>query len=289
MSTGKNARVLLQSVILYPPAGLPKSKERAWFMDAGRVLEARFGDNLLEIQFDMDEEHEYIDSETKQKKMSRNHGHARLFPEKDGKLNGKAFSSREVITALNTDLDEMSYKKYGVRMMDGSKKKGNKTVESLKAESLQAEIEKSRQELHTLNTQLQAARLEQSQLIEDIEIAKQERDDVRRESKRIVKQFDMLKDSRDRLQDALQCDLSSVERQDARRGAANLLVALGASVRAAWIPTPKQVVNALQNVGVSHGEGSEFVRSVLMKQVQAMAERRKGRLSDNKPVEYTKF
>lgn len=139
--TGKNARVVLQSVILYPPKGLTREQEKDWFMDAGRVMEARFGDNLLEIQFDMDEEHEYIDAETGEKVMSRNHGHARLFPEVGGKLNGKAFSSRAAMTGLNHALDMMSVQKYGVHMMDGTGKKGGVSVESLKAASLRAEVE----------------------------------------------------------------------------------------------------------------------------------------------------
>ncbi len=139
--SGHNARVVLQSVILYPPPGLPREQEKDWFMDAGRVMEAQFGDNLLEIQFDMDEEHEYRDAETGEKRMSRNHGHARLFPEKDGKLNGKAFSSRAAITALNHALDVMSVQQYGVHMMDGSKTKGGVSVETLKAKSLRSEVE----------------------------------------------------------------------------------------------------------------------------------------------------
>lgn len=140
-SSGQNARVVLQSVILYPPAALPREKEREWFMDAGRVMEAQFGDNLLEIQFDMDEEHEYPDKDTGEKRMSRNHGHARLFPEVNGKLNGKAFSSRAAITALNHALDVMSVQQYGVHMMDGSKTKGGVSVETLKAASLRVEVE----------------------------------------------------------------------------------------------------------------------------------------------------
>ena len=140
-SSGKNARVVLQSVILYPPAKLPPHLVRAWLMDAGRVLEDRYGDNLLEIQFDMDEQHWYIDPETKEKRLSQHHGHARLFPSVDGKLNAKAFSSRAEIKALNAVLDEMSLQKYGVPMMDGTKKKGGKSAEVLKAASLKAEIE----------------------------------------------------------------------------------------------------------------------------------------------------
>lgn len=139
--TGKNARVVLQSVILYPPKGLTRDQEKDWFMDAGRVMEDRFGANLLEIQFDMDEAHEYIDAETGEKVMSRDHGHARLFPEVNGRLNGKAFSSRAAITGLNHALDVMSVQKYGVHMMDGTGKKGKDTVEELKARSLRAEVE----------------------------------------------------------------------------------------------------------------------------------------------------
>ena len=151
-SSGQNARVVLQSVILYPPAALPREKEREWFMDAGRVMEAQFGDNLLEIQFDMDEEHEYPDKDTGEKRMSRNHGHARLFPEVNGKLNGKAFSSSANMRALNHALDVMSVKKYGVPMMDGTKKKGGASVEALKAASLRVEVEQLEQVAETVIT-----------------------------------------------------------------------------------------------------------------------------------------
>lgn len=148
--SGKNARTLMQSVILYPPKGLTREQEKDWMMDAGRVLEARYGKNLIEIQFDMDEEHEYTDKDTGEKVMSRNHGHARLFPEVGGKLNGKAFSSRAEIKALNHALDVMSVQKYGVRMMDGSKKKGNDPVEVLKVKSLRAEVEQLEERAATI-------------------------------------------------------------------------------------------------------------------------------------------
>ena len=140
-SSGKNARVVLQSVILYPPKGLTRAQEKDWFMDAGKVLEARYGDDFLEMQVDMDEEHEYPDKDTGEKVMSRNHGHARLFPSVDGQLNGKAFSSSANMRALNHALDVMSVKKYGIPMMDGTKKKGGASVEALKAASLRVEVE----------------------------------------------------------------------------------------------------------------------------------------------------
>lgn len=151
-STGKNARVLMQSVILYPPRGLTRAQEIEWFMEAGKVLEDRYGENLIEIQFDMDEEHEYIDPQTKEKVISRNHGHARLFPNVGGKLNGKAFSSCAEIKALNNALDVMSVQKFGVHMMDGTGKKSKGTVEQLKAASLRAEVEQLEQVAETIVT-----------------------------------------------------------------------------------------------------------------------------------------
>lgn len=176
-SSGKNARVLLQTVILYPPKGLTRAQEVAWFMDAGKVLEDRYGANLIEIQFDMDEEHEYIDPVTKEKVMSRNHGHARLFPEVDGKLNAKAFSSQAEIKALNHALDVMSVQKYGVPMMDGTGKKSKGSVEALKAASLRAEVELLEEQAATI--------------IQDaMEMARETRTEARRDAKAVKKEAD---------------------------------------------------------------------------------------------------
>lgn len=153
-SSGKNARTVLQSVILYPPAGITDQDTlRRWFMRAGDVLDERFGDNFLDMQVDMDENHEYYDAEKGGMVMSREHGHARLIPEVDGKLNGKAFSSRAAITGLNDALQEMSLREFGVPMMDGSKRKGRKTVEQLKAQSeaeaIKAQARQEAQEILT--------------------------------------------------------------------------------------------------------------------------------------------
>lgn len=140
-SSGKNARVVMQSVILYPPRALVEdpSRLREWFERAGDVLNERYGDNFLDMQVDFDEIHEYIDPETRSARMSMPHGHVRLFPEIDGRLNAKAFSSRNEIMGLNDVLQEMSIKEFGCPMMDGSKKKGGKTVEKLKADSAKAQ------------------------------------------------------------------------------------------------------------------------------------------------------
>lgn len=184
-STGKNARVLLQTVILYPPKGLTRTQEVEWFMEAGKVLEARYGKNLIEIQFDMDEEHEYTDPVTKEKVMSRNHGHARLFPEVNGKLNAKEFASRAEIKALNHALDVMSVQKFGVHMMDGTGKKGGNTVEAMKARSLRAEVDELEQRAGTILTDAMAQATEiTTEAQRDARATRREADDYAYHAKR---------------------------------------------------------------------------------------------------------
>lgn len=135
-SSGKNARVIIQSIIVYPPQGITdRATLKKWFNRVGDILTERFGDNFLDMQVDFDENHNYYDKDKKATVMSREHGHARLIPAVDGRLNGKAFSSRAAINGLNDALQDMSIKEFGCPMMDGSKKKGGRTVEQLKAES----------------------------------------------------------------------------------------------------------------------------------------------------------
>lgn len=141
-SSGKNARTVMQSVILYPPAGLvdDKDKLREWFYRAGEVAEARFGKNMIDMAVDFDEVHQYRDKDG-QLRMSLEHGHLWLTPEVDGKLNGKQFSRRAVINGFNAELQEMSLREFGCPMMDGTKAKGGQKVENLKAQSAAKEIE----------------------------------------------------------------------------------------------------------------------------------------------------
>lgn len=79
--------------------------------------------------------HAYIDLGTREIVTSRVHGHAAIVPDVNGKLNGKQFSARKNISSLNNAIHEMTMKQYGVMFMDGTKKKGTKTVEELKRDS----------------------------------------------------------------------------------------------------------------------------------------------------------
>lgn len=140
-SSGKNARVTMQSIIVYAPRELPEDQLRDWYMDAGRIFEQEWGDAFVDMDVHVDEVHSYVDPVTKQVVESRVHGHAMVVPEVDGKLNGKQFASRENIRRMNDKLHQMSLDKYHVPYMTGEGKHNSKSVAQLKAESIIAAAE----------------------------------------------------------------------------------------------------------------------------------------------------
>lgn len=184
--SGKNARTLMISVVVYPPIGLlgDKPRLREWFIRAGQVAEARFGSNMIDMAVDFDEIHDYRDK-TGQVVTSREHGHLWLVPEVDGKLNGKQFSSRAVITGFNAELQAMSIQEFGCPMMDGSKAKGGRPVEDLKAESRAAEIIANAEE--AAESRLRAAEAAAGKIMADAqETAQKASEEARRLAQEIV-------------------------------------------------------------------------------------------------------
>ena len=135
MSSGKNARTMMQSLIIPAPEDISKDETKDWFMSVGRILEDRYGSDMIDMDVHFDEIHDYIKPETGEVVLSRAHGHVCLVPTVNGKLNGKKFSERKNIVSLNEAIQKMSLEKYGVKFMTGEKRKGTKTVEQLKRES----------------------------------------------------------------------------------------------------------------------------------------------------------
>ncbi len=140
-------RVILFGLEIPCPKDLPADKEVDWMNQVNQILLSRFGkENVMNLYFHRDEKHIYRDSETGEKRESRNHIHAFVVPEIDGKLNGKAFSSRKNMIDLNNQIQLMTQQQFGVDFMDGSKKRSNKSVESLKNASKQRETEELQQQ-----------------------------------------------------------------------------------------------------------------------------------------------
>lgn len=137
--SGKNARTILQSVIVYAPeqlrGDLPKLKD--WFHRVGELAEAQFKpENVIDMAVDVDEVHEYPDGETSVWRTAAEHGHLWLVPEVGGKLNGKEFSSRAAIIAFNDAVHQMTEKEFGCAFNDGTKQKRRGSVEQMKVKSV---------------------------------------------------------------------------------------------------------------------------------------------------------
>lgn len=88
--------------------------------------------NVLNWYLHRDEIHEYMDH--KQIKTSLAHIHIPVVPEVDGRLNGKAFSSRANMIRLNNAIDDRAREIGGPGFMTGESAR-KKTVEELKIES----------------------------------------------------------------------------------------------------------------------------------------------------------
>ena len=124
------------------PADLSADKEVDWMKEVNKILLQRFGrENVMNLYFHRDEQHKYTDAETGKERISKNHIHAFVVPEIDGKLNGKEFSSKKNMIELNNQIQLMTQQQFDVDFMDGSKKKSKKSVESLKNASKQRETE----------------------------------------------------------------------------------------------------------------------------------------------------
>ena len=100
---------------------------KAWFKDAGDILNKRYGNDFIDMDVHVDEVHAYKDARSGEWEWSRIHGHAAVVPtiEVDGErvLNGKQFCARKNIKSLNQAIHEMSMEKYGVPYMENADKK----------------------------------------------------------------------------------------------------------------------------------------------------------------------
>lgn len=128
------------------PEELPEHLEDAWCKRVYEIERDMFGsDNVIDGIVHRDEKHAYKHAETGKECVSRTHLHTFVVPEVDGKLNGKAFSSKQRMIQLNNAIQKMSQTEFGVDFLTGDGKKSTKTVEQLKNESLNKEIEAVKQ------------------------------------------------------------------------------------------------------------------------------------------------
>lgn len=145
-NTNKRHDAVTMQVIEIPaPEGLSEDQIVPWFRRVGKIIENDvFGsDNFIEGFIHADEVHEYTDPGTKEKVLSRVHGHFAGVPVVNGSLNNKKISSRRNIIKLNNAIEQMTRDEFGCSFNTGKKTKSVKTVETLKTDSM---LEEMRQE-----------------------------------------------------------------------------------------------------------------------------------------------
>lgn len=158
-TTNKNKRkdrVTYQAVEVAVPEDLPRNRYNKFFINVAQILIDEVGiDNFICGDIHYDEEHDYIDAETKELVKSRVHAHFGIVPEFKGQLNAQKLYSRATMRRLNKKIEEMTQREFGCRFMTGEKKKSKQTVDELKNESARLMAEKEKQQLQADNQRLQ--------------------------------------------------------------------------------------------------------------------------------------
>lgn len=148
-TTNKNKRkdrVTLQNIEVPVPEGLDRKNYNRWFIKVAEIMCSMYGsENFIDGQIHYDEEHEYIDAETHEKRMSRVHMHASIVPEVKGQLNCKKMSGRANMKKLNNEIEKMTKAEFGCSFMTGTKKKSRQTIDELKNKSNRLALEQREQ------------------------------------------------------------------------------------------------------------------------------------------------
>ena len=200
--------VTLYDLIITKPEQLPASQEDSWYRDVADAIDRHYGAKVvLDIKIHRDEIHEYTDVDTGKRVMSRAHGHAFVFPEVDGRLCAKSFSSRRQMRELNRKIDELTHERYHCAFLTGehSVDRSFQTVEQLKRRSDEMEAQtKAMQERQTIERQIIDLHREQAQQATDT-MLQQANDEiclraVKEQIKRLEKQRSELEQTIGRLQ-----------------------------------------------------------------------------------------
>ena len=135
-------RVTCFALCVPAPESIKSEDIKLFYSGVTHILREKYGaKNFVNSYIHFDEVHDYKDAETGQNRTSRVHGHFFFIPEREGQLDGKWFSSRSNMVEVNKKIDDFCRERFGIRFMDGSKKKSRKAVETLKNESKQQEYE----------------------------------------------------------------------------------------------------------------------------------------------------
>lgn len=176
-------------------------RRKQWFKGVALIIAKKYGaKNIVQCAIHEDEVHAYIDAETHEERVSREHMHISIIPERDGQLNCKWASKRSNIVQVNKAVDDYTRAEFGEEFHTGARKRSAATVNELKAESarLEAEAEAKRRQ----------AAAERAELDTAIKTQQAELDRLRRDKQREEDELETLKALGEKY--ALQIDIDAV-------------------------------------------------------------------------------
>lgn len=226
--------VTLYDAIITMPEQLPEVLADDWFRDVENIINRHYGANVvLDIKIHRDEVHDYTDPDSKQRVTSRIHGHVFMFPEIDGKLNAKQFSSRQNMMSLNRRIDKMTRSLYGCAFLTGklAKDRDFQSVEQLKRTSDNAELERQSRQISSklqdthnkLSAAQKALRDTNKQLTaasQQLQQQKAEMHDISISVKKLRRKANKLRESADYVREDLESLLAnrnSIDKDDLQR------------------------------------------------------------------------
>lgn len=146
--------VVLMDPIVYIPNELNEAQQRQFAQGIFDLFKGEYGDNYINGYAHFDEQHTYTDPETKLPKLSKNHIHNFIIPEKDGVLNAKKISERKEINRINALVEDYTFKTFGVHYITGKGTQPRRSVEQCKANDLNLQIESKTEDLQALKDEV---------------------------------------------------------------------------------------------------------------------------------------
>lgn len=190
------------------PEKLQAHQEQKWIENISDILIERYGENVLNLYVHRDEKHTYTDAETGKTRESRNHIHAYVIPEINGKLNGKAFSSKKAMVSLNNEIQTMTQDNFGIDFMDGTKKKSKDSVESLKQKSEKKALEQAKNDyekaLRTIRNRERDLDVRESDLQAQEDKLQEKAKEIALQEEKALKMQNMALQMQEKLQEKLQ-------------------------------------------------------------------------------------
>ena len=133
-------RVIALGITIALPEGLKEEDKEQCAKLMGQYLMQEFGrENIAQFSYHVDEVHQYREPVTGEEKTSREHIHAVVIPERDGKLQAKSIMTKTNMSRMNRELDGHIYQRFGVHLLTGEKPL-KRSVEELKHLSKRAEV-----------------------------------------------------------------------------------------------------------------------------------------------------